>query len=276
MKWHADIVSDGCKDVVLWYKGYMKYKLIAFDIDDTIVPNLSNEPSMQIREAIQKASEKVTVALVTARSRNEFQSMADALGCANAFHVVENGAKVINPQGELEYDLHIPETEIQQILDVTSPYFDEVGFCLDSEWHLEDAQWNNESVNGLSFSCYEYEKAYLLEQAIHSLPEKYNVFTGRHWDVYEWAGILVSHKDASKGKGLKYIQKKLGITKNETIAMGDAVPDLAMFEYAGLKVAMENGEQQVKDKADIIAPSVHKDGAVEIINKYILSSSQKK
>lgn len=254
----------------------MKYKLIAFDIDDTIVSSLGDEPSQAIREAIQKAAKKVTVALVTARSRTDFQVMADALGCPAAYHVVENGAKVINPQGELEYDLHIPDVEVQQILDAASPYMDEVGFCMDSQWHLDEYQWNNESVNGLSFTCHEHEKAYFLEEALRSLPQEYTIQTGRHWEHFEWAGTLVSHKDASKGKGLAYIQKKQGITKEQTIAVGDAVPDLAMFEYAGLKVAMENGEEQLKEKADIIAPSVLKDGAVEIINKYILTPPKKK
>jgi hydroxymethylpyrimidine pyrophosphatase-like HAD family hydrolase len=43
-----------------------------------------------------------------------------------------------------------------------------------------------------------------------------------------------------------------------------------MIEIAGLGVAMENGSQQVKDVADVIAPPVQAAGAAWVIRKYIL------
>jgi hydroxymethylpyrimidine pyrophosphatase-like HAD family hydrolase len=180
----------------------------------------------------------------------------------------------LNPKGEIEYDLHLVNDEVQRILDVTSPYFDEVGFCVDSEWHLDEEGCSHEHVNGISFTCYDQEKSHLLISALATLPLSYTTSVGKHWQETEWIGILLSHPDASKGKGIKAIQEKLHILPSETIAIGDSAHDLTMFDSAGLKVAVRNAEEVLKEKADIIAPSMQKDGVVEIIEKYILQDLQ--
>ncbi len=42
-----------------------------------------------------------------------------------------------------------------------------------------------------------------------------------------------------------------------------------MFECAGLKVAMENAEEYLKEKADYITESNNNDGVAKAINKFI-------
>ena len=43
-----------------------------------------------------------------------------------------------------------------------------------------------------------------------------------------------------------------------------------MIEFAGLGVAMGNGEEIVKNKADIITDTNENDGVAQIIEKYVL------
>ncbi|MDQ0875669.1 hydroxymethylpyrimidine pyrophosphatase-like HAD family hydrolase [Paenibacillus sp. V4I3] len=43
----------------------------------------------------------------------------------------------------------------------------------------------------------------------------------------------------------------LNINKSEAIAFGEGDNDIDMLEYVGLGIAMENGEERLKKKADI-------------------------
>ena len=44
-----------------------------------------------------------------------------------------------------------------------------------------------------------------------------------------------------------------------------------MFEESGLKIAMGNAEEMLKQRADYVTSSNRHDGAAEAIEKYILS-----
>lgn len=78
------------------------------------------------------------------------------------------------------------------------------------------------------------------------------------------------NSESGKGSGLKSIAELTGIDVSETAAFGDEMNDLSMIEAAGLGVAMANGRKELKDAADVIAPSNDDDGVAEIIEKYCL------
>ncbi|PIZ65129.1 hypothetical protein CO051_00515 [Candidatus Roizmanbacteria bacterium CG_4_9_14_0_2_um_filter_39_13] len=245
----------------------MKYKLLALDIDDTITKPVVDTMSVPVLKALQEVSKKISITFVTARPMQGLIRFLDNANLPPQFHVVENGTKVIRPDRSIVYDRHIAHEEVQTILNVARPYFLEPGFLADEHWvDGSEAQGN---VSGLSFSCISKKDAELLKNSVLELDTKYTVYSGRHWTKSDWRAVLVFHKNATKGSGMKYIQTKLGISKEETIAVGDGMTDVSMFDAAGLKVAMENGEQKVKDAAEYICPSVDKDGILEVIRKYI-------
>ena len=69
---------------------------------------------------------------------------------------------------------------------------------------------------------------------------------------------------------MTYVQEKLNISAKETIAIGDGATDITMFAAAGLKIAMDNGEESLKQVADYVCPSIEDDGLATAIEKYIL------
>ncbi len=251
----------------------MKYKLLALDIDGTIVVEGTDTIPERVKKSIQKAAQKLHVSLVSARSKTDLEYMRNVLELPPAYHVLENGAKVINPEGDTLFNLHIPHVEVQEMLNITNPHFAEVGFCIDNHWINDDIDTSEGLVTGLSFTCKDSVQATLLKNAIQNLPTDYYIYVGRHWLDYSLTGVLVFHRDATKGNGLKFVQDQLSITKEETIAVGDTGFDIPMFEYAGLKVAMENGEDSIKKEADIIAKPVTEEGLADIIEKYILNEN---
>lgn len=82
--------------------------------------------------------------------------------------------------------------------------------------------------------------------------------------------IDIMKKGCSKKNGIQILADKLGIKQEEIIVMGDGGNDLPMFEYAGLKIAMENAEDYLKEKADFITASNNENGVAKAIQKFIL------
>ena len=245
--------------------------MLALDIDDTIVTEAGMEVSPQVHKALQKASEKITITFVTARAITRFQEFLQKLDLPKGYHVVENGAKVLDPQGNLEFDLSLPHEEVEEIINAAEPYYLETGFLVDEYWKDDVLTLGPENtVTGVSFTCSSDTQAQLLEQAIKQLPHDYALYIGKHWtNPDEWKGILVFHKDATKGNGMRHIQKKLGITPLETIAVGDGATDIHMFDAAGVKIAMGNAVPELINAADFVAPDVKEDGILTVLDTFI-------
>lgn len=55
-----------------------------------------------------------------------------------------------------------------------------------------------------------------------------------------------------KAEVVSVIQKELGISPGETAAMGDDLPDLAMFALAGLTFAPADAEFEVAERATVV------------------------
>lgn len=78
-----------------------------------------------------------------------------------------------------------------------------------------------------------------------------------------------------KAHTLEILCSKRGIKKEEIIACGDSWNDLSMIEYAGLGVAMGNAVDDLKAKADYVTASNEEDGVAEVIERFIMSATDK-
>ena len=74
----------------------------------------------------------------------------------------------------------------------------------------------------------------------------------------------------SKGSMLPLLLDKLGVTREELVAFGDNYNDMTMIGYAGLGVAMANGEAEVKKIANYVCESNDEDGIAETLHKFVL------
>ena len=62
----------------------------------------------------------------------------------------------------------------------------------------------------------------------------------------------------------------MNITIEESVAFGDAENDISLLEAAGLAVAVSNGSEEIRERADLICPSNNDDGVRQVIEEYIL------
>jgi hydroxymethylpyrimidine pyrophosphatase-like HAD family hydrolase len=57
-----------------------------------------------------------------------------------------------------------------------------------------------------------------------------------------------------KAVGIQVVEKYLGLTREDIVAIGDSANDIEMLEYAGLGIAVEDGHPKVLAVADRVTP----------------------
>ena len=72
---------------------------------------------------------------------------------------------------------------------------------------------------------------------------------------------------ATKGNGLMKLAEILGIGRQYVAAFGDGGNDISMLEKAGTGFAMANAPEEVRSRADEIAPSNAEDGVAYILER---------
>ena len=77
--------------------------------------------------------------------------------------------------------------------------------------------------------------------------------------------LEINHCTCNKGDALLNLGKILGIPMEEIMACGDGNNDLEMVRDSGLGVAMENGEESLKEAADYVTVSNDEEGVAKAI-----------
>ncbi|EKY3120646.1 sugar-phosphatase [Cronobacter turicensis] len=108
----------------------------------------------------------------------------------------------------------------------------------------------------------------ILDKAITRIPqdvkEKYTVLKSAPYF------LEILDKRVTKGTGVKSLAEVLNIQPEEVMAIGDQENDIAMLEYAGVGVAMENAIDAAKEAANFVTRSNLEDGVAYAIEKFAL------
>lgn len=81
--------------------------------------------------------------------------------------------------------------------------------------------------------------------------------------------IEVTKSGVSKGSGLLWLGKYLGIKEEEMIAFGDSGNDIDMLRVAGIGVAMGNAEKEAKEMADFVTKSNTENGVARALEQFV-------
>lgn len=82
-------------------------------------------------------------------------------------------------------------------------------------------------------------------------------------------------EEKDKCERLKKIMQELSLTENQVAYIGDDLNDLPAFSVAGLKIAVQNARQEVKDAADYVTKFFGGHGAVREVIEKILKAQNK-
>lgn len=273
----------------------MNYKLLALDIDGTIL-NSNEELSPGTRRAILKAQERgVIVVLATGRRLATTLPWARALGVTEPL-VVHNGSVIFDQKMQKPIRQHgIDLVMAREILDkLTSQSINYIVYTGESGGErVIGPTWAWKEPENLLVRFLGESAEFVDELAVHAPPIRISIID--NWQKVDpffaelkssygdklnimlfgaerdtWRGIEIICPNCHKGTGLAYLAERLGISASEVIAIGDNINDLEMITWAGLGVAMENGSKELKAKAKKIAPSHDEDGVAFIIDELLL------
>ena len=88
------------------------------------------------------------------------------------------------------------------------------------------------------------------------------VVSGEHW-------LDVMAPLANKGAGIRHIQEKLNITRDQTMVFGDFLNDLEMMDEATYSFAMANAHPLLKARASYLSPGNADNGVVRTIKSVL-------
>lgn len=267
-------------------------KLLAIDMDGTCL-NSKSQMSEATVAALKKASE-CGIAVVPTTGRN-LTCLPHRLQKESFYRYVitSNGAGVVDLNDNSRiFDLQIPYRTAYELLDkcakkgvgtaahinedyfVQGKFFSMVGRLV----YGEDA---NRSVTVKNISEYikknrtsvEEIQLYFvhpkIRERITQILEPYKDLSAAYSSIY----VEIFANGASKGIALEKLANHLGICKDEIACIGDGENDLPMFEASGMKFAMGNAVDKLKEKADYVLPSNNDDGVAYAINNYILKQT---
>lgn len=85
------------------------------------------------------------------------------------------------------------------------------------------------------------------------------------WDTF---AVDIMPKDSDKAKGVMAVLEYYDLKPENCLAIGDALNDIEMLNFAGLSIAMGNSKQEVKDASDFVTSDIDDDGWAKAMRHY--------
>ena len=262
-------------------------KLISSDIDGTLV-NEDKQFSPDFGEILENLRKKgIKFVAASGRSKYAIERIFKQFS-ADILYISDNGAFVSG--SECEYFTHRMTTEeIDKVMALLLPikgiqtvlcgkhkaYFvnlnedllKEIVIYYDIYEPVDDYRTINDDILKIAVYSSSGSSKNTHEKIKDLLPE--NLCSVVSSD--EWLDIM--DKSVTKGAGLEILQKKFGISYDETMAFGDYFNDIDMLKKAKYSFAMANASDEIKRHCNFIAPDNNNFGASTMIKKYIFEKN---
>ncbi len=267
------------------------YKLLILDVDGTLIGH-GVYPSPRVAEAIKMAKKNgVTIALGTGRASEACYHLLRGLDL-DGLHIVFDGAAVIEwPSHDIIFLQALPPRAMQRLVELSRQYelFLEIYahdfYFIEQDGQLAEHQRQKLQINPLVTDLMtlvnrvKVVKGQLLavnedeKQRADLVTKEMENFCKISWSLDPSNGIFFGNavaRSVSKCGALQEVTDYLGITLDQTLAIGDSYNDIGIFKVAGTKVAMGHSPDSLKELADWVAPSVEDDGVAAAIERFIL------
>lgn len=265
-----------------------KYKLIAFDIDDTLL-NSEKLITPKTRNCLLNAqSAGIKLCVASGRLPYGVKPYAEELDVLNngGYYMGFNGGVVLDSNSNLIGTTFLDSKYIEPVYEVIRPT------NITTIVHKGDVIYADKKVNAythiepdviglplnlvddiVEFVDWEIPKILLcgepdeLKETEKVLIKKF----GYEVDIYFSAPwfLEVMPKGINKGIGIEIVCRDMGIDLSEVIAFGDNYNDIPMLKKAGLGVAMGNADEKVKASADYVTDTCDLDGIAKALNKFL-------
>lgn len=264
-------------------------KLIACDLDDTLLRN-DFTVSEKNRKAINEVKKRgIKIIILTGRVTAAVKPIVGELDLDEPFGSFQ-GAKIVDPKtDEVLYSCQLEKNYILDILKYAENNDIHVNIYDDKRIYVKSInKWSDfykgfarevEIIEVGSLQDYDFKetpKVVFIDENEKLIKAYDDILKFKSDDINMFFSkknfLEFTKKEATKGYALEFLAKKWCLEKHEIMAIGDNFNDLSMIEYAGIGVCMENGEEDMKKRADFITLSNENDGVAYALDKFILKT----
>lgn len=276
----------------------MPIRLIAMDIDGTLLDNRHELPDANREAIIEAHSRGVEIVLVTGRRFDFARPIAERIPCELAL-IINNGALIKSKSGETHLRHLLPRAIAREVLCATHEFRSGAAVVFDrireNQLIFERIDW----ADAVSSGYYQRNREFIaecipLEDCLIEDPIQV-MFVGSVARMRAALGIVrkmdcapqfalahteYEHRDlsildviasgASKGMALAEWARRRGIARREIMAVGDNWNDRDMLEFAGLPIVMGNSVQELQSLGWAVTLSNDDCGVAAAIHKHVL------
>jgi 5-amino-6-(5-phospho-D-ribitylamino)uracil phosphatase len=280
-------------------------KLIAMDLDGTLLNSQSQVPEENARAIAEAAALGIEIVIVTGRRYHSARLIVDALPC-ELHLIVNNGALIKSKEGETHQRSLLPAATALRVLEATPEFRSSASVVFDrpreNQVILETVDWDDPFRGGYFRRSREFiaQVSPLTDclrgtngtppedpiqvmfvglcQAIRDARKKLQQlpFAGEYMLSFteyltrDISVLDVLRRGVSKGAALAEWARHRGIRREEVMAIGDNWNDRDMLEFAGLPVVMGNCVDVLKSHGWTVTLSNDENGLAEAIRRYAL------
>ena len=261
-----------------------KVKLIATDIDGTLLPEGTDKINPEIFQVIRKLKGQGLV--FAAASGRQFYSMEHLFAPVSndMIFIAENGAYV-SCRGQ---DMLLRVMERKSVERLVKQLREIPGACITLNakdmFYVEhrDPKFLDLILHGYNNRVSQVEDVLAIDTQVVkvSLYLEKNIDEGAKDLIPQWADIFSGtvagdiwldfmEKGTNKGKALSTVQKALSIAPEETMVFGDNFNDVDMFRCAGISYAVGNARAEVKAAARYVTDTHANDGVLKVLRTLV-------
>ena len=252
-------------------------KAVFFDLDGTLVSHKTKSVPESARLALDRLQEKgIKIFLSTGRHIHELKNLPID-GILFDGYILLNGQLGLDKDKNMIFSNPFDKEDTKGLLDIFNKKA--VPFVLVNK----DGHYMNyvndvvevamESVSTAIPPVKEYEGEDLFQATVfitEKEDEQFEKKLPKGCKLARWGshGADIIAAKGGKAVGMKAFGEIMHIFPEEMMAFGDAQNDRDMIAYAGIGIAMGNGEEELKKLADFVTCSVEEDGVMYGLQKY--------
>jgi hydroxymethylpyrimidine pyrophosphatase-like HAD family hydrolase len=279
-----------------WYTSSMtsRFRILFLDIDGTLVGG-SDQITPRTLAALWRArDEGCALALSTGRSRHSAAAVADQIGGAG-YGIVLNGAlvfewesgdvlrraclardmaaeaiQIAREEGLAAIWLGTEESDNKSYTDRFAPLVPL--YVARNAARLAFVPDLARQMPGPPASLAVYgppvETMRLVERWRHAFGTTLCLFAGPIAAYGSWYAQLTA-PEATKAAAANLLAERLGVPREQTVAIGDHLNDAAMLRWAGLGICMGDGHKEARAAADHVTGTLDEEGVAMALERFV-------